>query len=107
MTASRLRIGQFFRRAGLGLIVGQQRLETLAERVDTLTPQVNARAFEGFLKTFPVEGFEQVVERMHVESLQGVLVVGRHEDDHRHLRRPDGLQHRKAIGHRHLHVEKD
>ena len=38
-----------------------------------------------------VERFEQVVERVHLEGTECVLIVGRDEHDHREAVRPDPL----------------
>ena len=54
-----------------------------------------------------IERLEQVVERVHVERAQRVVVERRHEDDERHPLRPDGLDDLETVGAGHLHVEKD
>ena len=43
-----------------------------------------ARPVQGLLEALLVEGLEQVVHRVDLEGLEGVLVVGRDEDDDRH-----------------------
>jgi hypothetical protein len=62
------------------------------------------RARHGFGEPFLAEGFQQVVDRVHVEGGQCVLIVrGREHDRHR---APQQLQHLEATELRHLHVQK-
>ena len=51
------------------------------------------------------ERLEQVVERVHLERPQRVLVVGGDEDDRRHAFGADGLNHAERVEPGHLHVE--
>jgi hypothetical protein len=52
-----------------------------------------------------VERLEQVVERVHLEGAQRVLVVGGDEHDDRHRARSDRLHHVEAAHLRHVHVQ--
>ena len=52
---------------------------------------------EGFLEAFPVEGLQQVIEGVHLEGAQGVVVVGGAS--------VHSAQHGEAVHLGHLHVE--
>ena len=63
----------------------------------------------GFLQARPGDGLEQIVQRIHFESVHGVLVIGGGENK---KRKPGFLleqllDHSEAVQARHLHVEKD
>jgi hypothetical protein len=66
-------------------------------------PQPADRALEPPL----VEGLEQIVGRDHLERFEGILVVGRYENDRRHLVDADPLDHAEAIAAGHLDIEED
>jgi len=66
-----------------------------------------ARALEGALEALRRHRLEQVVERVHLERADRVLVEGRDEDDRRHPRRPARVDHREPVHPRHLHVEEE
>ena len=54
--------------------------------------ELGARMRERLLETIAAERLEQVVERVHFERAQRVLVVGGDEDDRRHLSRDRSLR---------------
>ena len=64
-----------------------------------------ARVLQRLLETIAAERLQQVVDRVHLEGLQRVLVVGGDEHDRRHPIGADLLDDAKAVAHRHLHVE--
>ena len=65
-----------------------------------------AHPSHGFLDARPRERLQQIVDRLHLEGADRVLVVGGREHDVR--RRPrERLQHLEAVHARHLHVEED
>ena len=59
------------------------------------------------MKSLRIDRLQQVIERAHLEGPQRVLIVRGDEDDHRHLLRPDRLQHLEPVGARHLDVQED
>ena len=62
-----------------------------------------AHAGQRLAQTLRAERLQQVVDRVHLECAQRVLVV-RGDEDHRHVA-ADQLQHLEPIQLRHLHVE--
>ena len=90
--AARLHDESLGRCGGSGLMSLHHREQALAEIAGALPLEPLARAFERALEPQPVERLQQVVERVHLERLQRVLVVRGREDDHRHplRRRPRG-----------------
>jgi hypothetical protein len=50
--------------------------------------------------------FEEIIDRCDFERPERILVVRGHEDNRRHALCSNGMDHRKAIGPRHLHVKK-
>jgi hypothetical protein len=68
-----------------------------------------AGALDGFGDAGFVEGLEDVVHRVYVERLHGVVVESRRKDHVRDLHLALGklLQDAKAVEAGHLHIEKD
>ena len=58
-------------------------------------------------ETIAAERLEQVIERVHFERAQRVLVVGGDEDDRRHPLGADRVDHAEAVDAGHLDVEED
>ena len=67
--------------------------------------EMRARVLERLPKAVAAERLQQVVERVHLERAERVLVVGGDEDDRRHLLGTDGLDDAEAVDTGHLHVE--
>ncbi len=93
-------------------------LRAFAQRADQLrdariTPagrparQLRPRAIDGPGKAIGVKRLEQIIQRVHLEGAQRVLIERRHEHHHRRRVRVELLQHREAVAARHLHVEKE
>ncbi len=81
--------------------------ESLRELLRPLTLQLSARVAERAAKPVVAERLQEVVDRVDLEGAQRVLVVGRDEDDHRHLVHAHRLDHLEAIELGHLQVEED
>ena len=62
---------------------------------------------EGLFQARLLDRFEQVVEGLLLESLQGILVVRGDEDHVRHPRGFDHAEQSEAVDQRHLDVEKE
>ena len=95
------------RRCGVGLEILDELEEPPLEIAVGRTLEVLPRTDERLVKTLPVERLQQVVERVHVEGAQGVVIEGGHEDDQRHARRADGFDDLESARAGHLYVEKD
>jgi hypothetical protein len=52
-----------------------------------------------------VTGFEQIIDRCDLERPNRILVVGGHENHRWHELCSNGMDDRKAVGSRHLHIE--
>ena len=90
------------------------RLQILHHGEEAFPEIAGALAFEPIAGTLErakepraVERLQQVVERMDLERLQRVLVVGRREDDERYPVRGQRANHAEAIHDRDLDVEED
>jgi hypothetical protein len=72
---------------------------------------VPKRAVERRLKSLVAEGFEQVIDRVGVESAQRVLVVCGHEHDFGHRQgrcvADERRENTEAVELRHLDIEQD
>src|SRR5437868_14889290 len=68
---------------------------------------MRAHPVDRFVEPFTVVRLEQIIERVRLECFQRELVVRRAEDDGRHRRAGDGIEHFEAVESRHLHVEKN
>ena len=88
-------VGPFLEEAG----------DPLPQVVGVLRPDELTDAPQRRLEPLIAEGLQQVVERVGLEGLDRVLVVGRDEHGHRHQFRLDLAQHAEAVQHRHLDVE--
>jgi len=64
-------------------------------------------SFQCLLKPAPVKGLQQIVDRVYLESFQGILIVGGYEDHRRHLFSADSFDHFKTIHGRHLDVQEN
>ena len=53
----------------------------------------------------PVNRFEQVIDRIHLESFHGVLIIGSDKGNQRHTALPDQPNHSQTVQFRHLQVE--
>ncbi len=58
-------------------------------------------------KTRVIERLEQVIERFHLERLDCIFVVSRHENHRGRCIAAEALQNVEAIASRHLHVEEE
>ena len=58
------------------------------------------------LKAFLGYRFEKIVDRCDFERPDRILVVRGHKDNRRHALCSNGMDYRKAIGPRHLHIKK-
>ena len=54
-----------------------------------------------------VDRFQQIVERIGVESLERELIIGGYEDHDRHVAARESLQHIEAVDSGHLYVQED
>src|ERR1043165_4828576 len=62
---------------------------------------------EGFVETFAIEWFEEVIESVHLKSFERELIMGGDKDDGRHGRAFDLIDYVEAAHLGHLHIEKD
>ena len=99
------------RNAGEMLAPGRERFEECDDPVVHSRPfsfvEAQSRSGHRGHQPFRFDRLQQVVEGVHLERTQGILVVGGHEDDDRDLLRRHGLQQRQTVELRHLHVEED
>ena len=61
----------------------------------------------GLGQTLLVDRFEEIIERMGLESLEGVFVKGGHKNDDRHIGADQGLDDGKTVEPGHLDIEKN
>ena len=80
----------------------EHRLE-IGRRLCGRAPRAHPR--HGLLDTRAREGLQQVIDRLHLEGADRILVVCRREH-HVRRRRAERLQDLEAVHARHLHVEK-
>jgi hypothetical protein len=80
--------------------------ELRLERAAFFSVQLATRAIHRAFEPLAVERLEQVIHRVHVEGLERVLIVGRHEHHGRHPVGTHRLNHIKPGAPRHLDVEK-
>ena len=80
-------------------------MQPLAEVAGAAPLDVAPGVLQRLLEAVAAERLQQVVEGVDLEGLEGVLVVGGHEDHRRHLLGADLLDHAEAVAGRHLHVE--
>ena len=66
-----------------------------------------ASALDGLCKPLVVDRFQQVIQRIRFEGFQREFVVGRNENDDRHVAAGQTAQHLETVDARHLYVEKD
>ena len=66
-----------------------------------------SRVPEGGLEPWAAERLQQVIERVDLEGLQRILVVGGHEDDGGHAVGSERLADGEPVHRRHLNVEED
>ncbi len=64
-------------------------------------------ALDCLVKPLIGERFQEVVEGVHVEGVQGVPIERGHEDDRRHVLRTDGAHDAEPVQLGHLDVEED
>ncbi len=71
--------------------------------------QLVADFVDGLRDTLAIERLQQIVDGIHFERLDGVLIVGGSEDDlrQRHLAVQQLLDDAEAVETRHLHVKED
>jgi hypothetical protein len=67
--------------------------------------EAQPRPVERIQKAFFIEWFQQIVERLYLESFQRVPVVGGHKDYSGHLLRVDSFEYSKPIKLEHLNVQ--
>jgi hypothetical protein len=61
---------------------------------------------EGEVKAFLGYRFEEIIDGCDFERAESILVVRGNEDDRRHALCSNGMDHREAVGPRHLYVKK-
>src|ERR1700726_3815768 len=61
---------------------------------------------ESLLETLVIEGLHEVVDGRDIEGIEGVAVIGRHENRRRHVFGPDVADDFEAGPPRHLHIQK-
>ncbi len=88
-------VGPFLEQAG----------DPLSQVGGVLRPDELTDAPQRRLEPLIAEGLQQVVERVGLEGLDGVFVVGGDEHGHRHQLGLDLAQHAETVQHRHLDVE--
>ena len=62
---------------------------------------------QGLIKTGIVKGFQQVIKRVKLESLQRILIEGGHKNDCRKPLRFNTLQYSEPVQLRHLYIEEN
>ena len=95
-------------RCGSGLMSWTSAIRRLPRSPARRRSRVLARVLQGLLEAVAAERLQQVVERVHLEGLERVLVVGGDEDHQSACarRRPARMTPKPSHG-RHLHVEED
>jgi hypothetical protein len=68
---------------------------------------LHAGAIQGPFEAPTIKRFEQVIQSADLECPNGVLIVGRHEDDGRHLLGSDRIDDAEAVHSGHLDVQED
>src|SRR6185369_786101 len=89
------------------LALFEQGKQSLTQLVDLARRNLRLCAFQCSCETLVVEGLQQVVEGVNVESLQSILIERRDKDDCLNLLRSHVCKHVEPIHLRHLNVEKD
>src|SRR5262249_44024290 len=84
----------------------QQREQSLFQPGGFALFNLNPGPVDRQRETLVIEGLEQVIERLHLEGLERILIVSRDEDDGGNLPEINLLQHVEAAHLRHLHVQK-
>src|SRR5215510_14235171 len=84
-----------------------QRQQALTEITISFAANLPAGPLERGRKSLFVERLEQVIDCMHVKSLQRVAIIRCDEDDERQARRIKGLDHLETVDLRHLHVQEN
>src|SRR6185437_13608601 len=84
----------------------EQRLEAPRKLRRSSASNADDRTFHRRSKPSVVKGFEQIVDRVHVERLERISLVRRHEDDRGHAHDTDSGDDTEAVEARHLYVEK-
>src|SRR5215510_13720188 len=88
-------------------MVIKQGKHTFAELAELLLFELCLRPSQGFIKSFIVKWFEQVIERVEFKCPNRILVVCRHKDDDRQLINGKRFEHPEAVQVGHLDVEEN
>ena len=117
LTRPQVKSGQRPPVAGSPAAIAAERADGEFQRLDAAREELRAalaeqpgdamlqRALQRRFQPGAVEGFQQVIDRVHLESFEGKLVIRRHEDNRRQRRRQ--LCHdAEPVQFRHLHIKK-
>src|SRR6185369_2570313 len=87
--------------------VSQQRQELIVNVAILQAADHCLGSFQSLLESVTVEGLQQIVERVHLEGFQSILIVGSDEDHGGHSFSADSFDYFKTIHRRHLDVEEN